>query len=111
MYVNIPICILNTFITWYCKLSTYVPRAGVLQQFGVCSDVMKGSLISPLIFSLCINDLISLIMSEGYSCCLDNIYAGCLLFPDDLMLLSTLVRQLSVYVLNVCYQCCCYWNS
>ena len=74
-------------------------------SFSVRSGVREGSIISPLIFSHYINDLVSLLKSEGYGCYLGNVYVGCLLFEDDIMLLSASVKQLRC-MLNVCYQYC-----
>ena len=77
--VNIPLYVLNTLINWYGKLSANVRRAGVLsQQFGMRSGIREGSIISSVIFDLYINDLVSLLKSEGYGCYLRNIYVGCL---------------------------------
>ena len=41
------------------------------------SGVREGSLISPLIFSLYINDLVGLLKLKGYGCYLENVYVGC----------------------------------
>ena len=72
--VNILLCVLNTLINWYGKLSASVRWAGVLsQQFGVRSGVREGSIILPLIFSLYVNDLVSLLKSECYGCYLGNV--------------------------------------
>ena len=110
MDVNILFCILNTLINWYSKLSACVQWTGKLsQQFDMCCDVREGSLISPLIFNFIINDLVSLMKSEGYSYYLGNVYAGCLLFANDIKLLSASMRQLQC-MLNVYYQYCCKWN-
>ena len=79
------------------------------QQLSVRSGVREGSTISPLIFSLYINDLVSLLKSEGYGFYLGNVYVGCLLFADDIMLLSAYVRQLQC-MLNACYQYCFKWD-
>ena len=62
--VNVPLRVLNTLINWYGKLSASVRWADVLsQQLGVRSVVWEGSIISPLIFSLYINDLVNLLKS------------------------------------------------
>ena len=108
--VSIPLCVLNTFINWYGKWYANFRWAGVFsQQFGVRSGVREGNIILPLIFSLYINDLVSLLKSEGYDCYLGNVYVGCLLFADDIMLLSASMRQLQC-MFNVCYQYCFKWN-
>jgi Reverse transcriptase (RNA-dependent DNA polymerase) len=110
MDVNVPVCVLNTLVTWYSKLSACVRWAGVLsQQFDMHSGVREGSVISPLLFSLYINDLIDVLKSEGLGCYLGDIYAGCLLFADDILLLSASLLQLQC-MLDACYHYCCYWD-
>ena len=108
--VNIPLFVLNALINWNGKLSANVRWAGVLlKQFGVRSGVGEGSIISPLIFSPYINDIVNLLKSEGYGCYLGNVHVGCLSFADDIMLLSASVRQLQC-MLKVCYQYCFKWD-
>ena len=79
---------MNTHINWYCNISASVRWADVLsQQFGGCCGVREGSIISPLMFNIYINDLDSLLKSEGCGCYLGNFSVGCLLFADNIMLL------------------------
>ena len=110
MNLNLPLCILNVLVNWYSKLSGCVRWTGVLSKpFGMRSDMIEGSVISPLIFSLYINDLIVKLKSEGYSCCLGNVFAGSLLFADDILLLSASVIQLQ-RMLYMCYRYCELWD-
>ena len=95
MNLNVPLCILHVLVNWCSKLSVCVRWAGVLSQpFDMRSGVGEGSVISPLIFSLNISDFIVILKSEGYGCCLSNVFAGNLLFADDILLLSASVIQL-----------------
>ena len=81
------------------------------QQLGVRSGVRgEGSTISPLIFGFCINDLVSLLKSKGYSCYLENVYVGCLLFTDDLLIIIDIHETASICMLNVCYHYCFKWD-
>ena len=63
-------------------------------------------MISSITFSLYINDFIKSLKSKGHGCFQGDIiiYAGCLLFADDILLLSAsrpIVHLKSM--LNVCY--------
>ena len=110
MNVHVPLCVLNVLVNWYGKLSGCVRWAGVLsQQFSMHSGVREGSVISPLLFSLYINDLIISLRSQGYGCYLGDMFAGCLLFADDILLLSASVWQLQ-FMLNICYEYCNEWD-
>ena len=58
---------------------------------------------------LYINDLVKALKSEGCSCCLSDTSADCLLFADDILLLSASIIDVQC-MLNVCYSCCDYWD-
>ena len=104
MNEHVSFCVLITLVNWYGKLSGCVRWAGLLfQQFSMHSGVREGSFISPLLFSLYINDLIIVLRSQGYGCYLSDIFIGCLLFADDILLLSASVLQLQ-FILNICYE-------
>ena len=103
MNLNVPLRILNVLVNWYSKLSGYVRWTGVLSQpFCMHSGVKEGNVISPLIFNLYINDLIVMLKSEEYDCCMGIVFAGTLLFADDILLLSASAIQLQ------CMSCECY---
>ena len=70
MNVRVPLCILNTLVHWFGILSSCVRRAGVLsQKFSMRSGTIReGSVISPLLFSLYIKDLIIVLRAQGYGC-------------------------------------------
>ena len=109
MNVHVSFCVLNTLVNWYGKFSGSVRLAGVLfQQFSMRSVVREGSVISPLLFSLYISDLIVL-RSQGYGCYLGDMFVGCLLFVDDILLVSASVLQLQ-FMLNICYEYCNEWG-
>ena len=59
MSANIAICVLNTLVNWYSKLSGCIKWAGVCSQhFYMRCSVRLVSVISPLLFNFDINDLI-----------------------------------------------------
>ena len=108
MNVHVPLCVLNTLVNWYGKFSCCVRWAGILsQQFSMRS--VLGKVISPLLFSLYFNDLIVVLWSQGYECYLDDMFVGCLLFADDMLLLSASVLLLQ-FMLNICYEYCNEWG-
>ena len=110
MEVGMPHCILNVIINWYTKLRARIKRGDVLSNgFSMRSGTMQGSVISPLFFILYINDLIKNLRLEDLGCYTGNDYCGCLLFADDILLLSASVHQLQ-NMLNICYSYCNDWD-
>ena len=73
------------------------------------SGVKESSAISPLFFSLYINDLIRILRSASYGCNLGDLYTGCLLFADNILLLSASLVQLQL-MLHLCHQYCVEWD-
>ena len=70
-------------------------------QFAVCSGVRQGSTLSRALFNLFINAFIVKLKSSGIGCHICDQYFGCLLYADDLILLSPSVAGLQD-MLNLC---------
>ena len=88
----IPFFVLNSCVNWYVKLSGCVRWVCILsQRFSMRSGVMEGSMISSLLFSLYIKDFIIVLRSQGYGCYLGDMFVDCLLFANDILLLSAFV--------------------
>ena len=73
------------------------------------SGVREGSVISPLLFSLYIDDLITIARSAGYGCYLGDLYTSCFLFANDILMLSASLIQLQL-MLHLCHQYCAEWD-
>ena len=69
---------------------------------------MEGSILSPLLFVLYVNNL-NKCLKEGAGCYIGVNYCGCLLFVDDILLISALVLQLQC-MLTICKEYCKAWN-
>ena len=57
-------------------------------RFQVTNGVRQGAVSSPLLFSVYIDDLITLLRQSGFGCRLHKVFYGVLGYADDLLLLS-----------------------
>ncbi len=75
MYVNSQIR-----VTW---------KNAVSAPFGVTNGVKQGQVLSPILFTLCLDDLIAELEDNDDGCRIGMKYFGIVGFADDLKLLST----------------------
>lgn len=101
---GIPLSVIKILFCWYSKLFVSIRwQNGLSEQFRVHSGVRQGSILSPSLFNLFVNIFtVNLRMSE-IGCHMYNQYFGCLLYADDLIILSPSVNGLQD-MLNICYE-------
>lgn len=99
---GLPIALINTIANWYSKLYVQVRWQGCLSsQLHVTSGVMQGGILSPFLFNVYVNCLITGLRSSKLGCQINNCYIGCIMYADDLLLLSASVVTLQK-MLDVC---------
>ena len=75
----------------FCCLGMSVLFVGGLcssASFGVSNGVRQGSILSPFLFALYLDGLLSELVECGVGCHWGNLFAGCLCYADDIVLLA-----------------------
>ena len=99
---DVPLCVLNILIYWYSNLTSVVKWNGLLSySFAVKSGVRQGGVLSPHLFAIYVDDLISLLRSLNVGCHILNIFVGCIVYADDICLLAP-TRSALQLLLNSC---------
>lgn len=99
---GLPSWILVILINWYGKLTVAVKwKSAVSNSFGVGCGVRQGSSLSPSIFNVFMDLFIIKLRALSNGCCVGNHFLGCILYADDIILLSASVSGLQ-NMLNCC---------
>ena len=99
---GLPGRIIRVLIDWYGKLFCMVKWNGSFSSwFCVKSGVRQGGILSPFLFNIYIDSVISSLRLSDYGCHLRGEYVGCIVYADDILLLSASVTNLQK-MLNIC---------
>jgi len=80
------VCILQN---WYSKLVASVQWNGMLGNvFPIYCGVRQGGILSPILFSIYMDDLIKELRLSGYGAYVGNLFVGSVLYADDVCLIS-----------------------
>ena len=69
----------------------------------VLCGVRQGGVLSPYLFAFYINDIIEDVRNSGFGIYIGSAFLGCILYADDILLLSGSCTGLQ-YMVNVCVQ-------
>jgi len=87
---------------WYSRQTCAVLWNSVLgESFRILCGVRQGGVLSPVLFSLYIDDIIVKLRNSGYGLHIGSTFIGCILYADDIVLLSCSCYGLQKLV-NIC---------
>jgi len=99
---NFPKQLITILLSWYTKCSVKVKWKDVISDsFQVHAGVRQGGILSPLLFALYIEDILKELKAQRKGCIINGIYLGCVLYADDILLLSQSVSCMQ-HMLDIC---------
>ena len=94
--------ILRTLLFSYIHSKVRVKWGGVFSDsFEVSNGVRQGAILSPILFNVYIDELVTSLKTERNGCWIGAEYYGCLVYADDIMLLAPTLTALQ-HMLKVC---------
>jgi len=100
---NVPLCYINVLKSWYSNSYIKVKFNNVLSEpFKMEAGVRQGGITSAVNFAIYIDILIDKLKLSGKGCSINGSYVGCLLYADDIMLISISVSAMQC-MLDICY--------
>ena len=70
-------------------------------EYKVFAGVRQGGILSPILFNVYVDNLIEELKHSGYGCYIGRTFFGCIMYADDLLLLSPSVNGLQS-MLDIC---------
>jgi hypothetical protein len=93
---GIPSSVVSLLLSWYEQTQIRVLfNKGLSKPFGICHGVRQGGLLSPALFAILIDDLLTTLECTGVGCRIGSRYFGCIAYADDLVLLAPTIGSLN----------------
>jgi len=103
---GVPLCIVVLLADWYSKMFVTVKWNGCLSNwFPVHSGVRQGSVLSPNLFTVFMSIFIFNIINYDFGCYVNRSLVSCILYADDVILLSASLTVLQ-NMLNIMHSTC-----
>ena len=99
---GLPLAVVRFLLSWYSSQECCVRWGSCCSRsFSVSNGVRQGNVLSPLLFALYLDDLLSDLAESGVGCYWGNMFAGCLCYADDIVLLAPCQSALRI-MLKIC---------
>jgi len=82
----------NVFVRWGVYTS---------YTFMLCAGVRQGGVLSPILFCIYVDCIVQSLESSKLGCWIGELYIGCIMYADDLVLISSSVCELQT-MFDVC---------
>jgi len=86
---------------WLAKCFVCVSGAPHTHAVQILAGVRQGGILSPILFAVYIDPLITELRNVGHGCSLQGDFYGCLLYVDDILLLTHTLRSMQM-MLHMC---------
>jgi len=99
---NVPIVIIRILLYWYRQQDVSIKWGQCISSpFKVTNGLRQGSLVSPKMFALYVNDLSDLLIRSNVGCYIDSVCINHLFYADDLCLMAPTAIALQKLI-NIC---------
>ena len=86
---NLPACIIRLLLDMYSRQRNRTVWEGRFsQQFPSANGVRQGGVLSPILFIVYVDTLLSRLESKGFGCFVGDEYFGSMCYADDITLLA-----------------------
>ena len=94
---GLPMAFVDILVTWYTILQATVKWNDAFSEifaFAIKSGVLQGIILSPLLFNSYIDCMLNGLERTKLGCHIFYQYVGCIMYADDILLLSASVMDL-----------------
>ena len=86
---NLSPVVVRTLLSWYSdQLVSVRWNSAHSETFSVANGVQQGGVLSPILFTVYIDDLLSQLEDAGIGCYWNHHYVGAICYADDIVLLA-----------------------